>query len=169
MFYFCMMAEAIGLDKQDFEIYTERLQNAVGLTMRMIGSKMAEQETSLTGPQFFILKLLSLKGKCTVTELAEEMRVKPSAITAMVDRLHKNGLVLRERDEKDRRVVYIQISDAGSETLEKAQKTRRQIIQRFLSHLEPEELKFFVHIFEKLAQKATSEGREKDHRHQEKE
>jgi DNA-binding MarR family transcriptional regulator len=66
--------------------------------------------------------------------------------------LYKSGWVLRERDEDDRRVVYIQLSNEGMKILEKARLERRKIIERYLSHLELEELKQFVHIVEKIVQ-----------------
>ena len=147
--------EGIDLNKKELENCIDRLQNAFSTTMRKLGPELSEHESGLTGPQFFILNLLLKKGKCTVTELADDMRVQPSAITAMVDRLHKNGFVLRERDESDRRVVCIQLSDIGSEMLAQAKKKRKQIIQGYLSHLESEELESLVHIFEKLAKITT--------------
>ncbi|MBA2871955.1 DNA-binding MarR family transcriptional regulator [Anoxybacillus calidus] len=139
------------MNQQDFEAYIERLQNAFSITGRKFAAEMAEKGMGLTGPQFFILNVLSKKGRCTVTELAEDMMVKPSAITTMVDRLYKSGLVLRKRDESDRRVVYIQLSDLGAETFEKVRLERKRTIQRHLSHLEPEELKLLVQLFEKIA------------------
>lgn len=81
--------------------------------MRTMGTQLAEPVSGLTGPQFYILHQLEQKEKCTVGELAESMGVKPSAITAMVDRLDKHGFVARDRDEEDRRVVYISLRDSG--------------------------------------------------------
>ncbi|UOF92136.1 MarR family transcriptional regulator [Fodinisporobacter ferrooxydans] len=138
--------------EQDFERLIERLQTAFVTTMRKLGPELSESECGLTGPQFFILHRLYTYGKCTVTELSEAIGVKPSAITAMVDRMYKNDFVLRDRDDSDRRVVYIQISDEGLATLVQAKKKRKQVIEKYLGQLEPEEMKNLVHIFEKLAQ-----------------
>jgi MarR family transcriptional regulator, organic hydroperoxide resistance regulator len=139
------------LDQQDLEPYLNRLETAFAKTMRKLGPALSENMPDLTGQQFHILHILFKKGKCTVTELSDMMCVKPSAITAIVDRLYKHKFVLRDRDEADRRVVYIQLSPEGAEVLEQAKVKRKQIIQRYLSCLDPEELEALVAIYEKIA------------------
>ncbi|WP_409177979.1 MarR family winged helix-turn-helix transcriptional regulator [Brevibacillus fortis] len=129
----------------------ERLQEAFRTIMRTMGTQLAEPVSGLTGPQFYILHQLEQKEKCTVGELAESMGVKPSAITAMVDRLDKHGFVARDRDEEDRRVVYISLRDSGKDILQVAKQNRREKLNKMFSHLTEDELQQFVLIFEKLA------------------
>lgn len=136
---------------EDMEDSLERLQIAFRSTMKAIGPQLAEPSSGLTGPQFFILDQLKQKDHCTAGELAESMGVKPSAITAMIDRLHKHEYVIRERDEHDRRIVYLRLSEEGSQTLKKVKRQRQDIVMHYLSHLTAEELESFVSIFEKLA------------------
>jgi len=132
----------------------ERLQEAVRSTMRVLGPQLSEPVFGLTGSQFYILHQLDQKGNCTVGELADSMAVKPSAITAMIDRLDKHGFVVRDRDENDRRVVHIRLTAAGIETLKRVKKYRMGILQHYLSHLTAEELESMIHVFEKLARVA---------------
>lgn len=131
---------------------TDRLQTAFAKAMRKIAQQFGEcKEFNLTSPQFFILKLLTKKKRWMVSELAERMSVKPSAITVMIDRLVQNQLAERERDDRDRRVVYIQLTAAGEDLLEKVDEKRREILSEHLRCLEPEELETFVLLTEKLA------------------
>lgn len=136
----------------------ERLQEAFRTIMRTMGAQLAEPVSGVTGPQFYILHLLEQRQKCTVGELAEFMCVKPSAITAMVDRLDKHGYVIRDRDEEDRRVVYISMSESGKSALKLAKKTRREKLSKMFSHLSEDELLQFVSTFEKLADAAVTEA-----------
>lgn len=129
----------------------ERLQEAVRSTMRSLGPQLSEPVFGLTGPQFYILHQLDQKGKCTVGELADSMGVKPSAITAMIDRLDKHKFVVRDRDDNDRRVVHIRLTESGAETLKQVRGHRMCILQHYLSHLTGEELESLIHVFEKLA------------------
>ncbi|WP_370295696.1 MarR family winged helix-turn-helix transcriptional regulator, partial [Rossellomorea marisflavi] len=78
--------------------YIERLFKAFYITNRQIQQDMAQafKELHLTGPQFYILYLLCQEGGAKPTELADKLEVNPSAITVMVDRLIKAGLVRRE-------------------------------------------------------------------------
>src|SRR5437764_12236476 len=55
------------------------------------------------------LDFLNLEGRVTAGRLAEVTGLTTGAITGVVDRLEKAGLVRRERDESDRRKVYIAI------------------------------------------------------------
>jgi DNA-binding MarR family transcriptional regulator len=53
------------------------------------------------------LDFLNLEGRVTAGRLAEVTGLTTGAITGVVDRLEKAGLVRRERDDNDRRKVFI--------------------------------------------------------------
>src|SRR5258707_5633352 len=55
------------------------------------------------------LDFLNLEGRVTAGRLAEVTGLTTGAITGVVDRLEKAGFVRRERDESDRRKVFIAI------------------------------------------------------------
>jgi MarR family transcriptional regulator, organic hydroperoxide resistance regulator len=150
------------VEKKILQQYIERLETSFYTTMRTLGPEISDHlEEGLTGDQFFILQIIEKKGRVISSELAEEFRVKPSAITAMIDRMIKNDFVTRERDEKDRRVVYIKMTEKGKQSFEKSEKKRIEIIERYMSQLEREELESLVSIYEKLAKIALSSEGEK--------
>jgi DNA-binding MarR family transcriptional regulator len=49
----------------------------------------------------------ALAGPRTARALADELRLTPSAITAVIDRLERAGFATRERDSPDRRQVTV--------------------------------------------------------------
>src|SRR5246500_5927261 len=53
------------------------------------------------------MDILYLEGRVTAGRLSEVTGLTTGAITGVVDRLEKAGLVRRERDESDRRKVFI--------------------------------------------------------------
>jgi DNA-binding MarR family transcriptional regulator len=55
------------------------------------------------------MDILHLEGRVTAGRLAEVTGLTTGAITGVVDRLEKAGYVRRERDERDRRKVFISI------------------------------------------------------------
>jgi MarR family transcriptional regulator, organic hydroperoxide resistance regulator len=159
-----LLIEVIVLERFELEKYINRLQGSFYSTMRTLGPELSEHlEEGLTGDQFFVLRILQNKGRVSSSDLAEEFQVKPSAITAMVERMYKNEFVTRERDEKDRRVVYIKITKKGENVLQKSHKKRNEIIEKYMSQLEPEELEGMVNAFEKLAQIIQS-SKESEHK-----
>jgi DNA-binding MarR family transcriptional regulator len=55
------------------------------------------------------MDILYLEGRVTAGRLAEVTGLTTGAITGVVDRLEKAGLVRRERDDADRRKVFIAV------------------------------------------------------------
>ncbi len=53
------------------------------------------------------------KQTLTIGELAAKEQVRPPTITVVVDRLQEHGLVRRRVDDDDRRVVRVEITNAG--------------------------------------------------------
>ena len=65
--------------------------------------------------QYNILRILrGARPKAVkISEIAERMITRDPDVTRLVDRLIKQGLVQRERDREDRRVVLVEITGAG--------------------------------------------------------
>src|SRR6266700_1128358 len=61
----------------------------------------------ISGSDLECLDFLNLEGRVTAGRLAEVTGLTTGAITGVVDRLEKAGFVLRERDDSDRRKVFI--------------------------------------------------------------
>lgn len=121
-----------------------------------IGKKMQTelleqmQASGLTPPQFYILKILDHYGASRATQLAEKMYVKPSAITVMIDRLIDHELVERYHDDNDRRVVVIELTKKGKNTVKEAMAARNEHIAKYFSQLELQEREDLLRLFEKL-------------------
>ncbi len=58
-----------------------------------------------------------------------------SAVTALINRLYKMGLVTRERQEKDRRQVWISITPKGLQVLKDVEERRNLLWAVYLSRL----------------------------------
>lgn len=138
------------MNELEFENYLDRWQSAFSRLMRSFGQRLAA-EGGLTGPQFFLLSFLAQQKSATVSQLAEALHVKPSSITVMLDRLENSGLIVRSREQQDRRVVQISLSVAGRQVLEEARQKRRQLLKGYLSKLDEEEQQFLLAILEKMA------------------
>lgn len=131
----------------------DRIQSALQVVIRNMQAEMLKSMGThgITLSQFIVLSLIQRQGKCKVSELAEHMDVKPSAITFMMDRLEQHGFIIRVHDDKDRRVVNIRLSETGNEKFQKILMERKAIVKRYLSFLSEEELTRFAEIAEKLA------------------
>jgi DNA-binding MarR family transcriptional regulator len=61
----------------------------------------------------YLLEALSEKGPLAMRELAEHLFLKISTVTRLVDGLVKKRLVRRKRDPVDRRIVRVEMTEAG--------------------------------------------------------
>src|ERR1700712_4410979 len=70
-------------------------------------SQTVADRAGISSSDLECLDFLNLEGRVTAGRLAEVTGLTTGAITGVVDRLEKAGLVRRERDETDRRKVFI--------------------------------------------------------------
>lgn len=93
----------------------------VGYLMRRVMLAVAHEVERQLGPcdltnaQWVPLFKLYLGTASTVAELARECHLDAGAMTRMLDRLEAKGLCRRVRSVADRRVVNIELTDAGHE------------------------------------------------------
>lgn len=69
--------------------------------------------TQLTLSQFNTLRLIVEKGPIAQRDIAHTLMRSGGNVTIVVDNLERLGLAIRERDKKDRRVVYVSATPAG--------------------------------------------------------
>lgn len=73
-----------------------------------------ELETlDVTWPQWMVMNVLTHELANTPANIAAQIGVDRSAVTRLVDRLEKKGLVMREHDGLDRRSVKVHITSPG--------------------------------------------------------
>lgn len=105
----------------------------------------------LTFTQQMVLQHLDHAGSRQVSDLARFLGISLSAVTGLVDRMTKAGLVTRDRDEGDRRVVWVKITPTGEEALKEWVRARSRRVHALFTQLEPVDLANLVEIIEKVA------------------
>jgi DNA-binding MarR family transcriptional regulator len=105
----------------------------------------------LTNDQHYILRYIHQSGECTSSKLAEAFEVNKSAITATINRMVDRGLIQRTRDDNDRRVVYLTLSDKGNELYQNAHEKVQLLVESIITQFEETEIKTFINTYEKLA------------------
>ena len=73
------------------------------------------------------------KGQRRIQELAEAVSLSQSAVSRLVARLEREGLVERCMCSMDRRGIYAVLTDAGRERHEQALPTQRAVLARTLA------------------------------------
>lgn len=103
------------------------------------------------GSQSHLVFILERRGLMRMSELADALQLTAGAVTSASDKLIEGGYIERLRDEKDRRVVYLKITDKGRETMAELRMRGRQTMNSVFAHLTEEELQQFIDTFEEAS------------------
>ncbi len=115
-------------------------------------SQKVSSHFGITGPQLWVLKTIYKNGSLSLGELSKRMYLNPSTITGVVDRLEKRRYVLRDRSEKDRRVVKVQLTSKGNRLAKRAPKPIQGKMIYGLRKLKEDELFLIYKSVEKLVE-----------------
>ncbi len=108
------------------------------------------REYGLTSSQYNVLRILRGEGKPMPSlDIAERLIQVVPAITGLIDRLEKQGLVVRRRCTEDRRVVYVEITEKAQGILKQIEKPLTALHKRLLGHMTRTDLKTLSQLLEK--------------------
>ena len=120
--------------------------------MRHVRHPGPPPEPRLSPPQAHLLfEIASRKAEgISVKELAERSSVTPGAITQFVDGLVERGLVAREGDPTDRRVVRLKLTELAKDQFEKFRKEHLASMFKIFEALNDDEIKQLIVLFTKM-------------------
>ena len=108
----------------------------------------------MTPEQYWLLRLLSRKGALSIGELAEILGVTGSSVTTACKRLEKAGLVTRERQSDDERMVRVMLTEQGHERVEMWQQQRRALLSQLLAPLDQDQQAALQKLLEQILETA---------------
>jgi DNA-binding MarR family transcriptional regulator len=106
--------------------------------------------SELSRQQMVLLHTLFINHGATVGELAEDLELSASATTLAVNRLEQMGMIERQRDGVDRRVVRLKLSESGQKLTAEMWRCKREILKQMLSGLDNQEQEQFVELLRKM-------------------
>jgi DNA-binding MarR family transcriptional regulator len=114
-------------------------------------TKELARRADLTGPQLTVVKMLEQIGDLSLSELSERIHAQNSTVTGIIDRMEREGLVVRERSKEDRRVVFIRLTAKGRKLAEEIPVEPMEIFRNALECLSASETRELVKILGKVA------------------
>ncbi|MFK7695785.1 MarR family winged helix-turn-helix transcriptional regulator [Paenibacillus sp. HJGM_3] len=110
----------------------------------------------LTEGQLHVLEVLREaeqkgQGHLKPSDLLEYLHTTPAAITTLLDRMEKNELIVRQRDEKDRRIVWIVPTEKGLAEHERGLNIRNSFIDSQLDRISAHNQQLLVFLLGKVA------------------
>ena len=99
-----------------------------------------EREVGLSAATWFLLAMLIEEDGISQGEVSQRFEVDPSRITRLAQRLEREGLLRRERDPEDSRVVRLYATERGRRLIESRQERREGFEERIRQEFNQEEL-----------------------------
>jgi MarR family 2-MHQ and catechol resistance regulon transcriptional repressor len=109
-----------------------------------------QKEFGLTESQLGVLEALFHLGPLPQGEICRKIQRSGSNVTTVVDNLERDRLVRRERDEQDRRVQVVHLTDRGRALIAKAFPVHAHRITRVMSALTRDEQRELGRLCRKL-------------------
>ncbi|MFT0171365.1 MarR family winged helix-turn-helix transcriptional regulator [Paraburkholderia mimosarum] len=134
------------------------LISRVKSTMSNMVTQRAVAELGVTSQQASILFMVAT-GKCTLAaELAREYGIDASAVTRLVDRLEKRGLLQRVRSSEDRRAVHLALTPEGLAIAARMPAIFRSVTQHLSAGFTPEEVGFLKSMLRRILANSCEAG-----------
>jgi len=105
----------------------------------------------LTFSQLKLLKMVSLTGNYTVTDVASFLSVSNAAASRAVDRLVKRGLIDRAEAEADRRAVRLSLTQNGQQLLQRYDASSARVLRKLFGDLSPDQLRRTAKVLDQLS------------------
>lgn len=131
--------EKLPSEPEDFESVLAQLANFRYLLRKFVRfSESAARKAGIT-PQQHQLMLgiagFTDTGRATVSELAEFLQERHHSVVGLTDRAALSGLVRRETDPSDRRVVLVSLTPRGRSILKRLSVQHREEVNRMREEL----------------------------------
>lgn len=110
-----------------------------------------ELAPQLTAGQLEVLELLQAHEPMKPSDLLPYLETTPAAITTLLDRMERAGLVQRKRDEGDRRIVWISMTALGKSEVQRGVAVRNEIVQRSLDKVSSHNRQLLVYLIGKVS------------------
>lgn len=106
--------------------------------------------SAVTQTQFLVIVAIHSYGRCSMSELAKNMKIQMPTATGIVNRLTEAGLVRRIAVPSDRRKVHIELSPKGEAFMGDFKKSMRRRWEEALGVLSAAELAAFHRVVHRL-------------------
>ncbi|MCY0908536.1 MarR family winged helix-turn-helix transcriptional regulator [Sulfobacillus sp. hq2] len=131
----------------------ESLFDGAFRVLRMMGRQFARDRAPwhITPTQYHTLYMIRDQGTLTLMDMAKHLQVSAPTATRAVDALAQKGLLSKDRDPQDRRMVWLRLSESGEALLTRERREHVEFLaQRADERLTPEEQDQLIGLLNKL-------------------
>ncbi len=122
-----------------------------GLNPFQFDPVLLEIEKNRSRSDIVAILIIHIRKELTMSDLARELGTPLSTLTSIVKRLSDQKIVIRKRNNNDRRIIYVELSPEGEIIAKEIREKLELLLYRITNSLTPEELQQLI----KLVMKAT--------------
>ena len=141
---------ATEAEREQARAEVSRAFKAAMAAVRRLRGREAQRPGELSYAQYTLLAELAEHGELPAGELAAAAALSPATVTQMLDHFAADGLVVRTRSERDRRVVVSRLADAGRELVEERHRAIAPLWTAALDEFSPHELRAAAAVIDRL-------------------
>jgi DNA-binding MarR family transcriptional regulator len=111
----------------------------------------AQLAPTLTEAQLNVLEFILNHEQVKPSDLTDFLATTPAAITTLMDRMEKSGLIARERDTQDRRIVWLKLTSKGESEGRRGIKVRQDFLEEYLGRISTHNQQLLVYLLGKVS------------------
>lgn len=132
-----------------------KAQETVGYQVKTAWQAIAKMYNRLTDENGFsqaigYVLINVKKGGIPVTKIAPNMGIEPTSLSRLLNTMEDKGLIYREKDTIDRRVVNLFLTEKGLELQKISKKMVLEYNNYIFSHIDESEREIFFRVIEKI-------------------
>jgi DNA-binding MarR family transcriptional regulator len=136
----------------DATSYDHRVLQVLRQVIRAVNSHSRQLfgQYRITGPQLITLLIVEKYEPVTASAIASNIHLSPSTVVGILDRLESRGLIRRNRNLKDRRLVWISLTEQGKVLVSNAPSPLQDSLAEAIRKLPEAELVMIVESLERI-------------------
>ncbi|MFC2470319.1 MAG: MarR family winged helix-turn-helix transcriptional regulator [Lachnoanaerobaculum gingivalis] len=100
----------------------------------------ASEFKDLTNNDIHVIRAIGINEKKNMSMIAKELAITIGTLTISINSLVRKGYVIKERSEKDKRVVFVNLSSKGKAAFSRNEELYDQMVNSMLEDLEDNEM-----------------------------
>lgn len=105
----------------------------------------------LNATEFGVLEFLYNKGSHPLQQIGNHILITSGTITYVIDKLEKKGLITRRSCEKDRRIIYAEITEAGRNKMSEILPIHYATFSEVFAGITPDEMEQTIELLKKIS------------------
>lgn len=135
--------------------FSEELVETITYVHRLANSMLKRRadvlfQGKITFPQYVAMEVLNSDKPLKMKDIAKILRISLPAVTGLVNRLAVMKLARRIYDDRDRRVIFIVLTDKGKQVIKQTKAARKKIISEIFGALNEGERQTYLEILRKI-------------------